>query len=463
MPHYIKPIFFAIYTIVIYGLSSFVLSAPINLSVQEESFFQSKKNIKICVATNFMPHEDIVNGKYVGMVSEYVKLISNNLNKPFVLYPTKSWEETMNSLQQGHCDVIPLISKTPERSKLMNFTQPYYIEPLVIATKDDTPFIVDVEDILLEKLAIVRGYAYVELLNNRYPNVKIIEVDSAGDGLKRLHDGEVYAYLGALNVIGYHIQKSDYRDIKINGTLHNKLNLSMGTRIDDPVLNSILNKALNSISKSDRKSIKNSWVKVKYEQRLDYQTIILAFIIGITIFAFFLYHYQILRKHNRLLETLSETDKLTGLNNRLKLDHFLQFHLDIFERHHECFSVVLIDIDHFKKFNDRFGHLIGDKVLAHVAELLRRNCRKLDMVGRWGGEEFLVICPKTNLQEANILAETLRSLIESSHLENIDSVTISVGIAQIKISDNVNIIISRADSALFKAKQGGRNRIELSD
>ena len=146
----------------------------------------------------------------------------------------------------------------------------------------------------------------------------------------------------------------------------------------------------------------------------------------------------------------------------MKLDKFLQYHVDLFERYHEKFSIILIDIDNFKNFNDNFGHLIGDKVLAHVASLLKRNCRKLDMVGRWGGEEFLMICPKTNLDEINILAETLREVVEKKHLNNVEGVTISLGVAQMTVNDNFNTIIGRPDKALFAAKNNGRNRVGVS-
>ena len=464
MFHYSNIRLFSILLLLTFAASSFYISASsIDLSNQEKSFLLTKKNINMCVATDFMPHEDIVDGKYVGMVSEYVGILSKNLGVDFILVPTESWQETVDSLKNHRCDIIPLISQTPERSLFMNFTEPYYIEPLVIATKDDKPFVIDIEDIISKPLGIVRGYAYVEILRSSYSNSNIVEVDSVADGLEKLHDGEIYAYLGALNVIGYHIQKSSYREIKINGTLEKDLSLSIGSRNDMPLLVSILNKAVNSISDAEKKEIKNSWVKVRYERQIDYTTIVLATLIAILIFLFVLYHNLILRKHNRSLERLSETDKLTGLNNRLKLDRFLQFHIDLFERHHEVFSVILIDIDHFKNFNDQFGHLIGDKVLSHVASLLKANCRKLDMVGRWGGEEFLMICPKTNLEEANVLAESLRSKVESSYLENIKGVTVSLGIAQMKISYNINTIISSADKALFLAKKNGRNRIEVSE
>jgi polar amino acid transport system substrate-binding protein len=444
------------------GSSSTAQSIEIQFTEAEKQFLQVKKSLSMCVGPSFMPYEDIADGKHVGMIAEYMSIISNNIGIPFVLVVTQNWDETMQNARSRKCDIISFIMDTPDRRQFLNFSTHYIGEPLVIATLNDKPFVVDIGDIRDMKLGIVRGYAFVEILKNQIPGINIVEVNSIVDGLSELESGELYAYLDGLNVIGYNIQKLGSQNLKINGTLKNVIEVSIGSRNDIPIINDILNKGINTITELQRKNIENSWIKVKYEHRFDYTLIIQVSIVVILIFGFMIYHQNVLRKHNRLLEALSETDKLTNINNRLKLDRFLQYNVDLFVRYHEIFSIILIDIDHFKKFNDTFGHLIGDKVLAHVASLLKENCRKLDMIGRWGGEEFLMICPKTNLEKIGVLAEKLRSTVEKSRLQNVEGVTISLGIAQITVSDNFNTIIGRADKALFLAKQNGRNRIEVN-
>ncbi len=441
---------------------SAVQSAKVLLSDEENQFLQLKKSFSMCTGPDFMPYEDIQDGKYVGMISEYMAIMSKNIGIPFVLVPTVDWDETMRKAKIRDCDIVAFIISTPKRLKFLNFTKPYIGEPLVIATTNDKPFVVDIKDIKNQRIGIVRGYAYVEILRKQIPGINIIEVDSIHDGLTQLKNGKLYAYSDGLNVIGYNIQKLGIQNLKINGTLRNEINVSVGSRNDLPIINDILNKGVDSITNIERTNIRNSWVKVKYEHGFDYGLFIQIGAAAILVFGFMLYHQNVLRKHNKILETLSETDKLTNISNRLKLDKFLQYHVDLFERYHDAFSIVLIDIDHFKQFNDTFGHLIGDKVLAHVAGLLKQHCRKLDMIGRWGGEEFLMICPKTNLDEIGILAETLRSKVEKSRMKNAEGVSISLGIAQMTVSDNFNTIIGRADKALFAAKQDGRNRVGVS-
>ena len=450
-------------TALLMSFSSSTIALEVVLTDDELKFVHQKKVLKMCVATNFMPYEDIQNGEYVGMISEYMKLMSRNLGIPFVLVTTKGWDETMQKAQIRECDLIPFIIDTPERRKYFNFTNPYIGEPLVIATYEDKPYVVDVKDILDQRIGIVRGYAYVELLKDQYPGINIVEVDTIEKGLEMLVDGDLYAYLDGLNVIGYNIQlRKGISNLKINGTLKNEYDVSIASRNDMPILNQVLEKGLQSITKEEQNEIKKSWVKVTYEHRFDYSLIIQLAVLTFLIFGFMFYHQTILRKHNKVLEALSETDTLTKINNRLKLDKFLQYQLDSFERYHEEFSIILIDIDHFKKFNDTFGHLIGDKVLVHVADIMKKNCRKLDMIGRWGGEEFLMICPNTNIDNAATLAESLRTLIEETHLKNIEGVTISLGIAEMNAFDNFNTIVARADKALFSAKQNGRNRVGVA-
>lgn len=456
----------SIFLILIFIISDAVTAAAqptkIFLTEEEKQFIQEKKSLNMCVGPNFMPYEDIAEGKHIGMIADYMSIISRNLGISFILVPTRDWDETMQHARLRKCDIVTFIIGTPARKQFLNFTSPYIGEPLVIATLLDKPFVVDVKDIREKKLGIVRGYAYVELLRKQVPGINIIEVNSIHDGLAQLESGKLYAYLDGLNVIGYNIQKLGFQNLKINGTLKNEIDVSIGSRNDLPIINDILDKGVSSISDVERRNIRNSWVKVKYEHGFDYNLFIQIGVVTLLAFGFMLYHQNVLRKHNRLLEALSETDKLTKINNRLKLDKFLQYHVDLFERYHEKFSIIIIDIDNFKNFNDNYGHLIGDKVLTHVAGLLKQHCRKLDMVGRWGGEEFLMICPKTILDDVNILAETLRGVVEKNHLENVEAVTISLGIAQMTVNDNFNTIIGRADKALFSAKQNGRNCVGVS-
>ncbi|MAD42649.1 MAG: hypothetical protein CL623_09700 [Arcobacter sp.] len=161
------------------------------------------------------------------------------------------------------------------------------------------------------------------------------------------------------------------------------------------------------------------------------------------------------------MELLSITDKLTGIANRNKLDDFLNNEIKRAKRYNSSLGVVLLDIDNFKKVNDTFGHLIGDKVLVSIANILKNNIREIDFLGRWGGEEFLIICSHTNKEGIIALCEILRKRIENYDFENCSNQSVSFGASAFVKEDTIDTIISRADNALYKAKDEGKNRVKF--
>jgi len=163
------------------------------------------------------------------------------------------------------------------------------------------------------------------------------------------------------------------------------------------------------------------------------------------------------------LEHLSSTDQLTALWNRRKLEEFLEQKLKESERG-SFFSVLMIDIDRFKTINDTCGHEVGDHVLEITARLMRQSIRTGDMLGRWGGEEFLLILPQTDLSGACVIAEHIRTNVKEHRFEDYDhTVTVSLGVATYRLSDTPNTILKRADTALYRAKNNGRDKVEHED
>jgi diguanylate cyclase (GGDEF)-like protein/PAS domain S-box-containing protein len=164
---------------------------------------------------------------------------------------------------------------------------------------------------------------------------------------------------------------------------------------------------------------------------------------------------------NAELEHISITDRLTGLFNRRKLDDVLIQEMERVTRYGEDLSVIIADIDMFKSVNDLYGHLAGDIVLITIAKVLQNGVRKTDIPGRWGGEEFLIICPNSNLEGATALAEHLRQMVETKEYDFVGQKTCSFGVSQMTNEEPINAMIARADKALYRAKEGGRNRVEV--
>ena len=157
------------------------------------------------------------------------------------------------------------------------------------------------------------------------------------------------------------------------------------------------------------------------------------------------------------VEELSITDQLTKLNNRLKLEEVFNTEIERSKRYKQEFSMILLDIDHFKLVNDNYGHDVGDETLKDVARILSKSVRATDIVGRWGGEEFIVVASQTNLKQTMILAEKIRKNIEDHKFKVIGTKTSSFGVSTFKSNDTQETLVKRADDALYKAKDGGRN------
>lgn len=170
-------------------------------------------------------------------------------------------------------------------------------------------------------------------------------------------------------------------------------------------------------------------------------------------------HAELVLK-SKELEALSVTDKLTGLYNRLKLDETLLNEEQRVLRYKSRLSIILMDIDHFKRINDKLGHQAGDKVLQEVSKTIRDNVRKTDIVGRWGGEEFLIICPETGLDGVYTIAAKIREKLMEWNQEKGISATASFGVAQLAKDENSADLIRKADRALYQAKECGRNCVK---
>ena len=166
---------------------------------------------------------------------------------------------------------------------------------------------------------------------------------------------------------------------------------------------------------------------------------------------------------NEQLNRLAITDQLTQLYNRLKLDEVLGYESARAQRDETPLSIAIIDIDKFKLVNDTFGHQIGDKVLIGVAQVMLKNIRSTDILGRWGGEEFMLILPNTSLENASVHVNKLRQIIERSNFNPVNQVTISVGVSSCSSFVYQKQLIELADNALYEAKENGRNRVEVAN
>lgn len=574
-----------------------------SLTPQESTYLREKKLIKICVDPNWMPLEAIgEDGNHVGMAADILNLIKAKTAVDFALVPSDTWVKSMELARLRECDMFPMAIETPKRKTILDFSTPYVSSPMVVATKSSEVFIDNLEEMEGKKLSLVEGYAFVELIKMQYPRIDIVEVATLKEGIELVREGKVAGHLEPLITLAYTLREEGVTDVKIGGKFDEEWSLRIATRNDEPLLKTIMQKALESIEENEIQAIYDKWLAVKFDGNTDYTWIYKIAAAAALLVLFGMWRYYEVHKLNRViqrkneelnnaykqyawlaenmddvvwvmnseggfvyvspsvaklrgfsveevmqqtfeelicegsredvinamaasietvqrgetpmmkivrveqpckdgstvwtevnsrlvvdketgemrfigltrditqnvayekeLEKMAATDRLTNLYNRHKIDTMLQVNKDLADRYGTAFGIVLLDIDHFKQVNDTHGHHIGDVTLQTFASILRNNSRKSDIVGRWGGEEFIIIVPHATKESIMRFAENLRAKIEQTRFEVVNHVTASMGVALHAKHDSTETIVARADEALYSSKENGRNRVTFLD
>ena len=207
-------------------------------------------------------------------------------------------------------------------------------------------------------------------------------------------------------------------------------------------------------------------VKANLKQNIGFSLVALLFVETALIFGWRLSHRHlntVIQKQTCTLRELTRRDVLTGLLNRRALEEYLKEEMSRFARIGSPFSVVMLDVDHFKNVNDTYGHNAGDDVLVKLGAVVLKIIRLTDRFGRWGGEEFILLLPQTQSEDASVLAERIRKQVAKTKYDNSDPVTVSLGVAEYKPDESLAMFLRRADDALYRAKEEGRNRVVVAD
>lgn len=454
----------------------------LNLTQEEEAFLQQLPALKVGVDNNWPPFEflDSRNQSLQGISRDYLLLLSERLGVEFDIQHHSSWAEVMEDARQGKLDLLSAVSPTPDRRSYLNFTQPYVRSPMVVVTDSKVDFIASMDQLKGKKVGVVLDYASHEMLKNNFPLLQLVLKETALDGLRAVAAGEVDAFVDNLAVVSYLMRTEGLANLKVSGQTPYSFNLSLGLRNDSPMLLAVMEKALASISPQEHAEIYDRWVRAPASEGFPWARV-LPVLLGLLLLLLLLGLYtlhlaqlnlrirsfnerlqdaekQLLEK-NAQLEQLSITDKLTGIYNRHHLDKVLLEQLALSKRHHRPLTVVLFDLDYFKELNDTHGHQMGDQILQDFAELVKNSVRVSDVFGRWGGEEFLLICPETTLQQAIGVADKIRSKLEQHEFEGGIRQRVSAGVMALSEGMTVDQLLSAVDKQLYIAKESGRNQV----
>jgi len=361
------------------------------------------------------------------------------------------------SLQE--VDIISGSTPNPVIEKNYRTTHITIKKPIVMIASGKMNYVSNLNAIKNLRIALLRNSGYVSDIIKHYPNIDFIKLDEIKDLLFGVEKGLYDIALLSMPIASYQISEFGLYDLRVVGITDIDLQLTLFVNLKKPLLWGIINKLKKQETREELHHILSKWVEYKFIDRYSPQRMRLLFVTVCLLLIFIFYRQQLLKKQTKMLLLSSQTDSLTKLHNRLYLDIVLEQKAAECERYKNSFSLIIIDIDHFKAVNDSLGHLVGDQLLIDFSALLKKFTRSCDTVGRWGGEEFLIICPETQLSDASLLANKLRAQIESFPFKDIDQKTASFGVAEFAIGECVDSCLGRADSALFDAKKGGRNQV----
>jgi two-component system sensor histidine kinase EvgS len=281
-------------------------ATQLGLTPEENAHLNTLQQITFCVDPNWMPYEQINDkGQYEGMVADFTHLMSERMGVPFQLHATESWNQTLDEMKRGACDIIPAAAATAPRRAWLDFTQPHLTLPLVIAVRSEQLFVESLEAVQDKALGIVKGFAHSDLIREKFPDLKLSEVESVEDGLRQVQSGDLFGFIDTVATIGYVIRRNDMVDLKIGGKLDISLELAVAlAKGEAPLLLSILDKTVASFSEQEKRAIFDKWFSVTFEQGVDY-TLIWKIVAGsgVIILIFVVWIRTIARSETRARES----------------------------------------------------------------------------------------------------------------------------------------------------------------
>ncbi len=438
----------------------------VNLTSKERAYLYDNPDVKICVDPSWAPLDFIDgNGLHSGLSADLINKIAARLGVTIHLVPTVTWEQSLNNIREGKCDIIPLMNEREEVKSFIDFTPAYFHFPTVIAARDDASFVGDYSELYGKKVVLLSYFFITDYVREHHPQIEVIEVSNTSDALKMVSEQKAFATIDGLPNIVTTIESLALKNVKIVGSVPQENRMRLGVRKGNDLLFSIFSKGVSSLSEQEKMGLYKKWFSVEMPHGfLDYRLFYKFAAVFVVIVGFLAWRQLLLSKYTKKLQRLnkklryfSTMDHLTKIYNRHSIEKHLAIEIKRAALTRAPLAVVLFDIDHFKKVNDIYGHLAGDAVLTKMAALVKSSIRDTDRLGRWGGEEFLIVLPATSHENGEKVAANLRAKIAGFDFELAMSVTASFGVGQFRDGDSSTSLLSRIDRGLYAAKNRGRN------
>lgn len=439
--------------------------------------------VTFCADPDWLPYEAIHSGKHTGIAADYLAVIGQLANVEFKLVETTSWDASLQGVKEGRCDAISMLNTSHSRRSYLDFTRSYFQSANVFVSIKKGHYLESYEQVTGQRVGVVKGYRLAEYIERYYPDVSLTYVDSEMAGLEQLASGEIDLFVGSMLSVTHQMNELGLPSLRIAGLAKPHDALAIGVRKGQSALLEKLDRAVELIPEATHVDILRTWNTTRVIGDPNHG-LIMAIASGFAVVMFLvLMRHRYIARYNRslkaknqmlealqdelleknaTLEFLSTHDQLTATHNRHFMIKRCEEEILRMGRFQEHSCLILLDIDLFKQVNDTYGHSTGDQILKELTALLSDHIREIDVLARWGGEEFLILCPHTDMREANALSVRLGQAIAGYEFSKVGDLTCSFGIAQYIDGESFVKWFDRVDQALYEAKEMGRNRIVIA-
>ncbi|MDX9960262.1 MAG: ABC transporter substrate-binding protein [Aliarcobacter sp.] len=399
----------------------------------------------------------------IGIEIDFWKLISDKLSKPFNI--EEVLKDNILNIFSNSIKVKFVYSFKKESSDKNVLSNPIAKVPLALATKNGVHYISDLNSVEHIKIGVLKDLEIFESLKRDYPNVNFIEINTIDDGIYRLKNNLLFGLIDNLYTLSHQIEQFQIDVLKINTTLKYKINIYLEVKKQNEQFIKIVNKIIDSLSEKEKSSIFNNYQLILYHNNIDIYYIlkfVIPLIILLSVFIFLNYRLRNeIKKREETeikLSNLANNDSLTGIYNRRKIEELCEAELKRSERYSNELSVIFFDVNDFKIINDKLGHHKGDEVLIKIASVISQNIRTTDYFGRWGGDEFLIVLPQTNLYKTEHLVKILENILTTINFDlKMDrKISCSFGLSQYEKNDTLDSFLKRADESMYVNKYNYR-------
>ncbi len=439
------------------ALKEFIIEPNSVLLTQKEKTFLKTTPIYFNNANNSLYKLNIQQNHHANTVLSLLE------NKIPILIKTNNKDIDKNTIQ--------IYDTNNKAHKDMHISNAIIDFDIAIATQKDKGYIGTLSLLNNKKVAIIKNAAFLNQLKKIAPHVQYKTTTTLNEAFKLLNENKVFAVVDLLPTLNYYINAHNYNKIKISGTTKQTYPIQLAIDKENKLLKTVLNKAIDKISIQEKEKIYQSYFKINNTATKDKSLLFkigIPLILVVILLIVFFSNRRLSKeiKHRVQIEdalaTASNFDTLTNIYNRRKTIENLQDNIAISSRYERALSIIFFDVDDFTQINTKYGHLVADNILKELATLVKQNIRSADAFGRWDGEEFIIILPETNEDEAEKSAENLRNLIYHHDFKEVKTfVSCSFGIAQLKEKETMDTLIKKATQAMLSVKKSGKNSVKV--